>query len=115
MPAVVGNGVAGEYPAHKRGDTRRTAAHEQVGMIAHQRPGVNCCIRLLGNPPQTSSEILTIQVVVDDLSPLDAADDDVMQRSRCVQSCAAWHLSYPLQQDRLPTINMYPYQGLYSL
>lgn len=69
-------------------------------MVAHQRPGINSRIRLVGNLTQEYDKIFPIQVIVDDFAPFDSADDDMMQRTRCVQSCAAWHLSSPPKQDR---------------
>ncbi len=92
MAAVIGNGMSGEDPAHEQGNPTRSAAHAHMGMVAHQSPGINGCLGFVGHPSYSRYPILSVQIVIDNVAPLYAANDDVVQGTRGVQPCAAWHL-----------------------
>jgi hypothetical protein len=81
MPAVVKDGMACKDAPHKVGDTTGSATQEQMRMIAHQCPGKNRRVGFGGNQTQTRSEILTVQIIINDVAPFDTAHNDVMQSS----------------------------------
>jgi len=40
MPLVEAHGIAGQKPAHERSDRNASGPQQQMGVIAHQRPGI---------------------------------------------------------------------------
>jgi hypothetical protein len=61
-------------------------------VIGHQRPGETGGLALAKDTAQALQEIIPVSVVTEDLAPLDASNDDVMQGTGCVQSGFARHV-----------------------
>jgi len=79
MTAVIGNGMSCEDQAHEHGNPSRSAAYEHMGMVAHQYPGINGCLGVVGHPSCSRSPILSVQIVIDNVTTLYSAYDDVLQ------------------------------------
>jgi hypothetical protein len=41
MATIIGNSITGQNPAHVLGKTRWAATKKDMGMVGHQRPGID--------------------------------------------------------------------------
>jgi hypothetical protein len=78
VPAVERHGIAGQNTAHEHRQPLGAAAKQDMGMIVHQRPGVNAGSRGLGVITHAGQEIFAILILVNDVPALDAPQHHVM-------------------------------------
>jgi hypothetical protein len=79
MPVIETDCVAGQKPAHNRGDGNVTGSQKKVEMIGDQRPGVTKRFTVADNPGQALDEIIAIIVIEKKLSPFYPPADDMVQ------------------------------------
>ena len=63
-------------------------------MVGKQRPGKTTRPSLRDGPLQPLQEIITIRFVAENLAPLMAAPDNVMQRPGGIYSSLSWHAPF---------------------
>lgn len=60
-------------------------------MVGNQRPGKTLCPRLGQHLAESIEENVPVDIVFEDLVSLNSACHDVMQGTRSVYACLAWH------------------------
>jgi hypothetical protein len=91
MPPIEKSCVSGEQRTHIPGKRLLPCPDKQVKMIGQQGPGVNNKVTLLRELRQSMEEILPVDLVPENLPPLDPASHNVMENARSVQSRLPWH------------------------
>jgi hypothetical protein len=67
-----------------------------VCMICHQSPGINCCFSFFYNTSESGYKILLIFYIIDNPALFYPPYDNVMERSRGIQTCLTRHpFHYP--------------------
>ncbi len=66
-----------------------------MNMIRQQGPCEAASVALRNLPSQSVEKILPISIVMEDLSPLDSAQQYMLHRSRRIASCFPGHDSLP--------------------
>ena len=75
---VEGHRVPGQEPPHHRGDGNSACSQEEMNVIGKKGPGVAGGRGLRKNAAEPIKEALPVGIVVEDLSPLDPSDDQVV-------------------------------------
>ncbi len=91
MTAVEGPGVAAQQAAHDGGERSGPGAEQQVEVVGDEAPGEQAGVGQRQDARQAIEEILTIGIVREDLAPLNAPGNDVMQGTGRVQTRSPWH------------------------
>jgi hypothetical protein len=60
-------------------------------VIGHQRPGINLRFHICGDIAQAGYELFPIFVIINDPAPFNSSEDNVMQRTRNIESCLTGH------------------------
>jgi hypothetical protein len=66
-----------------------------MGMIGHQRPGIDAGFGINGQFSQTLDKVFAIGDIVDNPALFDSSHNDVMQGTRGIQAGATRHCSLP--------------------
>jgi len=72
-------GIAGEYPAHHRGNRRCPGAEQEVAMIPKQRPGITRSPAFHEVFSQALQKIVPVPIIPEYGSALYASGNDVMK------------------------------------
>jgi hypothetical protein len=62
-----------------------------MGVIAHQRPGIDRRAGFLGQRAQSSHECLSILLIIENPPLIDSTNDHMVQRPRAIQSRLSRH------------------------
>ena len=92
VSAVEIQGVPGEEFSHDSGDACFAALEQDVDMVVHERPGVDCAFAFSDGLSESFEESGLVFVVAEDVGLVYPADHDVVQGAGDVQSCLAWHV-----------------------
>jgi hypothetical protein len=91
MAPVEAQRVAGQKTAHDRRDRRTSGTQQQVGVVAHQRPGIAGCLAPQQQIGQALQKILPIAVIQKNIGSLDAPDDQMVQGAGRIYARLPWH------------------------
>ena len=91
MPMIEFNSIPGHQATHDIGDGSIAGLEQQVKVIGDKRPGKTASRSILQNLTQAQQKAVPICVIQEDLSPLDAAADDVVACTRGVYASLSWH------------------------
>ncbi|BBO68849.1 hypothetical protein DSCA_27790 [Desulfosarcina alkanivorans] len=88
---IVCRGMTGQQSAHDGRHGRITGTKQQMEMVRDQRPGKTACLRLRDNGFQAFKELVTIMIVIEDITATDSASNYMVQSARSIDSGLAWH------------------------
>jgi len=86
MATVETDRITGQQLAHTGSQWPFFRLAQQVKMIGKESPGINIQRSILSQFGQTNQKIISISIVVKNLSFLDPPTYDMMQRSQGIQS-----------------------------
>jgi hypothetical protein len=84
-------GVAGQQPRHEGGKGSHTRAQEEMDVIGQDCEGVAGSLCLRKDSPASGDKISPVVIVQKNLLPFDAADDDMVENPRRIQSGLSGH------------------------
>ena len=91
MPMIELYGIPRRQATHDIGDGSIAGLQQQVKVIGDKRPGKAASRRFLQDHTKAQQKTVPIGVIQKDLSPLDAAADDVVASTRGVYASLSWH------------------------
>jgi hypothetical protein len=83
--------MAGQQPAHDRGNRPLARLQQKVEVVGDQGPGKTARSGFCQYLSQPIQKIIPVGVVLEYLPALDTPDDNMMKRSGCIYSCLPWH------------------------
>jgi hypothetical protein len=98
VPLVEVDSVPGEKLSHERRYAHIPRPDEEVYMVRHERERVKGALTTLYNVAESCKEFLSVHVIDEEIAPVDSTQNNVVERSRCVETGMAWHetsLSWP--------------------
>ena len=84
MPEIESDRMACQKPPHNTGDRDKLGAEQQMKMIGHQGPCKTAGLAVPQDTAQPLQKVVAIPVVPENLPPLDASRDDMVQGSQCI-------------------------------
>jgi hypothetical protein len=97
MTAIKRQCISGEQPPHDSGNGNLAGVNWQGQMIGEKGPRKTTRRALRRGRFQPRNKITTIFIIIKDPLALNAADDNLLQRSWCIYSRFAWHMESLLQ------------------
>jgi hypothetical protein len=91
MPPVECARISGKEASHAAGERAPARPEEEVRVVREESPGVNPQGAHTDEGREAREEILPIPIVSEDDLAVKSADDDVVERSGCVETRSARH------------------------
>ena len=82
MPKVIGYRVTGQKTSHVSGQSIGSASKQDMGMIVYQSPGINVGFGITGKGTHSVDKVFSIPIIIDNPTPLNPTDNNMVQRSR---------------------------------
>ena len=109
IPAAEAHRIAGQKPAHDRGNRAASGTQKQMGMIRHPRPCATDRSGLRKALRKPFEKILPVYITDEDRSPVDSTNDDMMQSTGGIDARLAWHAFKYRLGRYMPTAKQRPY------
>jgi hypothetical protein len=91
MPPIELDRIPCQKPLHNGGDRRKTRTQQKMRMVGYQRPCQTIGMRLNQHLAKTVYKGLTVRIVPKDFAALDSAYNDVVKRTRSINSGFSWY------------------------
>ena len=91
MTAIELYGISRQKPSHDPADRRKARTQQEVNVIGDQGPCKTIGMRLNQHLAKTVYKRLTVRIVSKDFAALDSAYDDVVKRTRNINSGFSCH------------------------
>ena len=91
MPLIEGDRMAGEQAGHDSMEGDRAGLQEQMRVIAEERPCITGGAGVGEYLPHSFDKAVFVDIIAEDQSPLDAADDDMVENAVGVEAAMAGH------------------------
>jgi len=91
VDAVEGGGVRAEPALSEAGEREVAGAQEGVGMVGHERPGLEAGTGLENEGAEAIEESVAVALGAEDGAALDAASDEVVQSTGAIEPRSTWH------------------------
>jgi hypothetical protein len=91
MPFVKRDRMTGKETGHHRVEGDCTGLHQDMGVVTEKRPRVTGSVCLVQYLPHPLDKTVLIDLITEDQSPLDAADDDVVEDAGGVETSMTGH------------------------
>jgi hypothetical protein len=85
------DGIPGQQTPHETRQFDFTATHQHVGVIREQRPRVTVHTGFQQQFAEPLQKAVTVMIVNEDVATFNAADHDVLQKTRAVEAGGAGH------------------------
>jgi hypothetical protein len=124
MTSIIRNCKTGQKTTHISGKTNISAAQKNVGMIGHQRPGIDAGFCPRSQLSQAFDKVFAISNIIDYPTLIDPSQYNMVQGSRGIQSRSSRHplssFSYFYTSDNIfqstlsTTSLILPFNGLFK-
>jgi len=94
MPPIEPHSIARQKPSNDGGNRRKTRTHQKVHMVGYHDPCKTIGMRLNQHLAEPVYKGVAIGIVPKDFSALDSTHDDVVKRTRSINSGFSWHTKY---------------------
>jgi len=94
MPPIELHSIPCQKPSHDGGNRRKTGTYQKVHMVGYHRPCKTIGMRLNQHLAEPVYKGVAIGIVPKDFSALDSSHDDVVKRTRSINSGFSWHTKY---------------------
>ena len=91
MDPVNGGGIGPEPTLREAREAERPGAQQCMRMVGHESPGIEGSAGLDDERSEAFAEALTVAIGAEDSASLDAADDEVVQRTGIIKARPAGH------------------------
>ena len=91
MSLIEDDRVTGEEAGHDRMEGNRARLQEQMGVIAEERPCVTGGVGVGEYLLHSFDKAVLVDIITEDQSPLDAADNDMVEHAFGVETAMAGH------------------------
>jgi hypothetical protein len=85
-------GISGQQAPHDGRNGGQAGFEQQMNMVRHQGPGKAWRVRFIKDISKSLDKLISVAVIAKDLTLLDTPKDDVVNRSRRIYACFAWHV-----------------------
>ncbi len=99
MSVIELDSIARQKPSHHGGNWRKTGTHQNVNMVGYYRPCKTIGMRLIQHLAEPVYKGVAIGIVPKDFSAFDSTHDDVVKRTRSINSCFSRHTKYKQQAN----------------
>jgi|GEM_PF-3304134 len=105
MPPIELDSIAHQKPSHDCCDRCKTGTHQNVHMVGYHRPCKTICMRFNQHLAEPVYKGVAISIVPKDFSAFDSTHNDVVKRTRSINSGFLWHTKYKKQAKLIMSIN----------
>lgn len=91
MSQVKVNGITGEQFAHEGRKQDPSRSQQEMNVIGHEGPGEAIGIGLDKKFRKALQKALSVAVIAKNIAPINATDDNVLQKVRNIKAGGSWH------------------------